>query len=217
MLLMYCIPILLSISLVFGQNEGKDEWKLIKHSDEIKVYIKEESENSDYVNIRATTKSEGSLEAFATIMHDVPNYKNWMHSVEETYIVEEEGNYHFSYYMLTNFPWPAKDRDVVLNMKFEWLPEEETFITHTKEKEGLVSEKNNIVRIQKVNASYSFTRQRNNNIHIEYKGKINPGVQLPDWIMEKVYHIAPYNTLKNLRQIAQKYQDKDTNFNFDEI
>ncbi|MFP3860252.1 MAG: START domain-containing protein [Bacteroidales bacterium] len=217
MLLMYCIPILLSISLVFSQNEGKDEWKLIKHSDEIKVYIKEESKNSDYVNIRATTESEGSLEAFATIMHDVPNYKNWMHSVEETYIVEEESNYHFSYYMLTNFPWPTKDRDVVLNMKFEWLPEEETFITHSKEKEGLVSEKNNIVRIQKVNASYSFTRQRNNNIRIEYKGKINPGVQLPDWIMEKVYHIAPYNTLKNLRQIVQKYQDKDTNFNFDEI
>lgn len=217
MLLIYCISILLSFNLVFSQDEGENEWKLIKESDDIKIYIKEKPENNNYVNIRAITESEGSLEAFATIMHDVPNYKKWMHSVEETYIVEEESKYHFSYYMLTNFPWPAKDRDVVLNMKFEWFPEEKKFITHSKEKKGLVPENDNTVRIQKVDASYSFTRLHHNRIRIEYKGRINPGIALPDWVMEKVHHIAPYNTLRNLRHIVQKYQDKDTNFNFDKI
>ncbi|MFO8236457.1 MAG: START domain-containing protein [Bacteroidales bacterium] len=217
MMLPYFLSMLFSFSLLYHTGTRGDEWKLIKDSERIKVYIKKQSKNNNYVNIRATTKSKGSLEIFGAIMQDVPNYDQWMHSVKKTTVVEKKSDYHFSYYMLTDFPWPAKDRDVVLDMQFEWVPEENIFTTHSKNVNGAIPEKEDIIRIEEVNASYAFTRLKNNRIRIEYKGKINPGVNLPEWLKEKVYQIAPYNTLKNLREYAQESKYEYTDFNLNEI
>jgi hypothetical protein len=117
--------------------------------------------------------------------------------------------------MLTDFPWPAKDRDAVISMKFNYNPETNTFETISRDVKGLVPEKEDLQRVEEVKASYTFIRQSNNKVRIEYRGRIKPGVSLPDWLMEKVYHIAPYNTLKNLRSfvLEGKYQNTDFDLN----
>ena len=196
---------------------AQENWSLVKDEDNVKVYVSEDQQSEDYVNLKAITYAKGSVEAFASVMKDVPNYKKWMHAVEETFIVAQQSAYNFSYYMLTDFPWPASDRDAVINMKFDWNPETATFTTISRDVKGLVPEKEDLERVEEVKASYSFTKEGNNRIKIVYRGRIKPGVNLPDWLMEKVYHIAPFNTLKNLREYVLKEDYKNLNFKMDEI
>ncbi len=202
---------------IVSYGMAQENWKLIKNSDNVKVYIKEEPGNEEYINIKAVTFAKGSLQSFAEVMKDVSSYNEWMHAVEETFVVSQENEYHFSYYMLTDFPWPAKDRDAVINMKFDWMPEKKVFKTTSKNVKGLVPVKDNIRRVDEVEASYSFIREDHNKVKIQYLGRIKPGVQLPDWLMEKVYFIAPYNTLKNLRQFVMRGKYRNSQFNLDNI
>jgi hypothetical protein len=71
--------------------------------------------------------------------------------------------------------------------------------------------------VDEVEASYSFIQMNHNKVKIQYLGKIKPGVDLPDWLMEKVYFIAPYNTLKNLREFVMHSRYKNSHFNLDNI
>lgn len=204
------------IILILPSGKAQGSWELIKQSDNIKVYIKEAAKNEEYINIKAETYTKGNIQSFAAVMNDVANYTQWMHSVNETYIVSRKGHGHFSYYMLTDFPWPAKDRDAVINLEFEWIPERKLLKTNSKNVEGLIPEKDGIRRVDELDASYSFM-QFGDQVKIEYVGKIRPGVELPDWIMEKVYHIAPYNTLKNLKEFAARSKYKNSRFNLEKL
>lgn len=203
--------------LNFTYLYSSGSWNLVKDSENIKVYIKDSKDNSEYVNLKAVTHAKGSIASFASLMHDVENYNRWMHAVKETFIVAQQDEFQFTYYMLTDFPWPANDRDAVINMRFEWNPETKTFVTISKDVEGLVPVKEDIVRVEEVKASYTFIQKSQDQIKIVYKGKIKPGIKLPDWLMEKVYHIAPFNTLKNIKEVVLKPEYWNSDFDMDKI
>ena len=211
--ILFCSISLVSITSLFSQNN----WKLVKNSEDIKVYVKDGNDEKGYVNIKAVTTTKGSVASFAKVMQDVSNYNKWMHAVEETFLVSQQSDFDFSYYMLTDFPWPAKDRDAVINMKFNYNPVDKTFVTVSRDVKGLVPEKDNLTRVEKIKASYSFKQMHNGQVRIEYKGQIKPGVELPEWLMEQVYHIAPYNTLKNLREYVQNSKYKNNGLDLNKI
>jgi hypothetical protein len=211
--------LLTSLFIVFNLSKlySQINWTLVKDSDNIKVYIAEDDQDDQFINIKAVTQARGSVASFAQIMYEVENYKQWMHAVEETFVVAQKTDYHFSYYMLTDFPWPAQDRDAVINMKFDWNPEKKTFVTYSKNVNGIVPIKEDIQRVEEVQASYTFIQKNSDRVEIKYQGRIKPGVQLPEWLMERVYHIAPYNTLKNLRELVLKDDYRQASFDLDKI
>ena len=207
----------LIIFVIVSLGKAQEEWKLIKNSDNVKIYIKEKNENSEYINIKAVTYATGKVSSFAEVMKDVSNYKKWMHSVEKTYVVSRENTFHFNYYILTDIPWPARDRDAIINLQINWNPEKKMLTTKSKEVENVIPEKENIHRVEDLKASYSFVQMDDDKVKIRYTGKIKPQVELPDWLRKKIYYIAPYNTLKNLRKFAGRSKYKDTCLNLDNL
>lgn len=177
----------------------QDNWELVKNDEQIKVYLNKKQQNKYLTHVRASSKTnKGSLEDYYSLMKDVDNYTSWMHGIKTIKLIEKHNKNEFTYYMISDFPWPAKDRDIVISTKVHY--EKDLVYTDAKKKENVVPEKEGIRRIKKMNASWSFEQINPETIKIMYEGKIYSSIVLPDWLKKHVSYIAPFNSIKNIKE-----------------
>ncbi len=185
--------------------DAKDNWELIKDESGIEIYSKS-GNNVEYIEIKGVSEVKSNLEALVALMQDVTGFKHWMHAAKETSLISKKNDYHFSYYMHSDIPWPAKDRDVVLNLKIFRNSKNGSIYTKTRNITGVIPEKNNIQRIASVKSSWKFIPLGEDKIKIIFKTRIKPAIQLPDWLADKIYQLGPYHTIKNMKERVQKKQ-----------
>jgi len=179
----------------------QDNWELVKEDEQIKVYMNKKRNNKHLTHVRASsTTNKGSLKDYYALMKNVENYKSWMHGVKDIELLERQNENEFTYYMLSDFPWPAKDRDIVIGTKVYYEKDNNLVYTDAKNQKNKVAKKDGIQRIQKMNASWSFEQINPETVKIKYEGKIHSSIVLPDWLKKHVSYIAPFNTIKNIKE-----------------
>jgi len=191
-----------------------DNWELIKEDKGIRIYSKSDP-SSDFIEIKAVSQVESTVEAFAALMNDVENFKNWMHATKEARLIHRSGKYRYTYYLLSGLPWPAQDRDVILNLSIHRDPETEAVYTRSKNVQGLIAEKQGIQRIQSVETSWRFVPESENKIKIIFHTRVLPNVKLPEWLAQQIYHRGPYHTITNMKEVIthQKYRKARVDMN----
>lgn len=178
----------------------QDNWELVKDEDQIKVYMNKKQQNKYLTHVRASsTTNKGSLEDYYSLMKDVDDYMSWMHGIKNIELLEKQKENEFTYYMLSDFPWPAKDRDIVISTKVLYEEDKDLVYTDSKHKNNVIPEKEDIRRIKKMDASWSFEQINPETIKIMYEGKIYSSIVLPDWLKQHVSYIGPFNTIKNIK------------------
>ena len=210
----YCI---LGFFLLYTvQVNATGNWNLIKNDSGIKVYTKSESKTNQ-IEIKAISTTQSTLEAFAALMTDVDNFQEWMYAAEESSLIKKNNNFHFSYYLLSDMPWPAEDRDVVLDFRILRNTESNMIYTQSSNIKGMIPEKENIQRIDAVESSWQFISMGDNKVKIIFKTRITPSIRLPGWLADKVYNLGPYHTIKNMKQYIQKDKYQKSNMNLNNI
>ena len=181
-------------------------WELIKEDNGIRVYSKS-NPSSDFIEIKAVSEVASTIESFVALMNDVDNFKNWMHAAKEAKLIKRTGEYHYTYYLLSDLPWPAQDRDVVLSLSIHRDPETNAVYTKSRNVDGVIGEKEGIQRIQSVQTSWRFVPDSADKIKIIFHTRVLPNVTLPDWLAQRIYHRGPYNTITNMKNVIrhQKY------------
>ena len=179
----------------------QDNWELVKEEEQIKVYLNKNQNNKHLTHVRASsTTNRGSLKDYYALMKNVDNYKSWMHGVKNIELLERQTENEFTYYMLSDLPWPAKDRDIVINTKVHYEKNKNRVYTDAENQQNIVPEKEGVRRLQKMNASWSFEQINPETIKIKYEGRIHSSIVLPDWLKKHVSYIAPFNTIKNIKE-----------------
>ena len=179
----------------------QDNWELVKEDEQIKVYLNKKQNNKHLTHVRASsTTNRGSLKDYYALMKNVDNYKSWMHGIKNIELLERENENEFTYYMLSDFPWPAKDRDIVINTKVHYEKNKNLVYTDAENQQNMVPEKEGIQRLKKMSASWSFEQINPETIKIKYEGKIYSSIVLPDWLKKHVSYIGPFNTIKNIKE-----------------
>ena len=208
---------ILILFLLFPLNiHAEGQWELIKNESGIEIYSKS-GNNSEYIEIKGVSEVRSNLKAFVALMKDVNGFKQWMHAAKETSLIRKNNDYHFSYYMHSDIPWPAKDRDVVLNLKIFRNSKNGSIYIKTKNIIGAIPEKNNIQRIDSVESSWRFVPIGEDRIKIIFKTRVKPAIQLPDWLAERIYNLGPYHTIKNMKQVVQKEEYQSARIDLNKI
>jgi ribosome-associated toxin RatA of RatAB toxin-antitoxin module len=179
---------------------SQEKWELVKDDEQIKVYLNKNNKKDRMTHVKATSITEGSLNECFELLRDVNQYKTWMHGVEEVKMVEEYTPDNFTYYMLTDFPWPAKDRDVIIKTKIHFKKDKGVVYTVSQNEKNIIHKKEDIRRIKDMNASWKFKEIEPNKIKIIYEGRILSSVKLPDWLKKHVSYIGPFNTIQNIKE-----------------
>ena len=198
---------------LFSNIYSQNTWKQIANSKGVVVYSREQA-NSNYNEIMAITTMNTTVSALVALLMDIESYPDWVYSCEESKLVKKHTENEYSYYTLSDSPWPVQDRDCVVRTKIIKSPFSNTVYTESKCEGGRVAKKDNIVRITVMNASWKFAPIKNNKVKITYQIKIEPGGNIPSWLINELAELAPINSLSNMREMVKKDKYKNAKVDF---
>lgn len=193
--------IFLLAALVFslGHNSHAQAWELKKDTDSIKVFTREVNRSS-IKEFKAIGNVAANSETILSILKDVPSYTQWIEDVKYTNTVSSSEN-HLSFYYQMNLPWPAKDRDLCLDMEITRLDKSITVMLTSNP--DLVPMDKDFIRILLVEGQWVITALDEQNSEVEHQFLADPEGSLPAWIVNLFAVDSPHQTMKNLREYVK--------------
>ena len=179
---LFCMPFL----------NTNPEWKIVKASDNIKVYTAATDEGYDAIKIEATVSA--SLEDFVAFINDADSYRQWVYGCTYSKTISTEGDNILFYETVTDMPFPIQDR--YLKVKSTQIVSKSEWNSHSIAQSA---EKSDMVVIENFDSRWHVVKLPNHSISIHYVVKTEPGGIIPAWLYNLAVDMGPYNTMRNLK------------------
>ncbi|QQN39446.1 START domain-containing protein [Acinetobacter sp. CS-2] len=184
--------------LAAAQAKPVDNAKLSIHKNNIKVWTYQNAQNPVF-QYKAETSFDVPIEKAVSLILDVENAVNWvpyMGSVKVLSRDDQKGE--FSLYMVLDFPFPLKDRDLVVQGKMR------------KDAQGIISIQNkavkkgypinpNYVRLTDYEGDWTFQRLGNQKVKVSTYGYANPEGSIPLSFVNMFVQQQPYQMLQKMK------------------
>ncbi|UIJ75794.1 START domain-containing protein [Acinetobacter sp. SH20PTE14] len=180
------------------QAKTMDNAKLTINKNNIKVWTYQNAQNPVF-QYKAETSFDVPIEKAVSLILDVENAVNWvpyMGSVKVLSRDDQKGE--FSLYMVLDFPFPLKDRDLVVQGKMR------------KDAQGIISIQNkavkkgypinpNYVRLTDYEGDWTFQRLGNQKVKVSTYGYANPEGSIPLSFVNMFVQQQPYQMLQKMK------------------
>jgi hypothetical protein len=191
---------LFACAIVFA-SPAFAERSVVRVEDGITVEQEAEPGRSLPVMIGTTTMAVAP-DQIAAWIGAVDTYVDWQHNCEEARVLPQPDGRSFTYNRIGS-PWPVSDRDVVLQSSRTNLEGGAIRIDfHNTDTSGFPVP-SGVVRMPRLIGSYDLTPAEGGT-RVVYTVDSDPGGSLPDWMVRQATKDLPYNTLKNLRERAER-------------
>lgn len=198
------------LQCAFSYDDSHD-WVLKKDENGIKVYTRY-SPGSNLKEVRVVNNVNSSLSAIVAILNDTKNYPAWIYACSEAQtlkLVNDRDQYQYS---VTNVPWPFSDRDVVTHFKVEQDSVTGIVMVNSTGLPEYIPEKEGRVRVQHFQSNYKLTPLDSGIVKVEFELYVDPGGNIPAWLINANIVLAPYNTSAAMITQLPKYQSVSYSF-----
>lgn len=190
--------LLFLIVLVCTYSSAREEWKLERNKNGIKVYTRSVS-GSDIREFKALTTFNAPRLKIAEVLTRITDYQNWFPDVTDSRVLRIINSRERIIYYRVDVPWPAADRDCVMHLKV--IPNEakgETLLTMV-DKNDEMPYLPGVERMAKVDGYWKLsTIGEKTNIHYQFLA--DPGGNLPDWLVNMFLVDGPFDTVSALKK-----------------
>lgn len=177
-----------------------EQWEVAKNEEGIKVSLSEVP-GSKYKAYRGETVIKAPVATITKLQEDVAGSCAWIHECKLQKLLKHEGDQSWTYAQF-NTPWPVTPRDSILH------------ITTVQEADGSVTRKINaeptyqpeekgFVRVAAADGFWKLV-PRGDSTEVTYQLHTEPGGSVPAMVANKFIVDAPFNTLKALKERAEK-------------
>ena len=190
---------------------AQENWKLKKQADGIEIYTSEG--NSKYNSFKGHIVLDNSIHSFVAFLKDIDEYVNWGYKTKEVSLLKKTGDTLQIYHVITQVPFPYKNRDGIYQNKFRWIPESKTLFVDIETLDEYIPKDDNFIRV-KGNGFWKVVVLSSGKLDITFQMQIEPGGNIPAWLVNMFIDNTPYHTLVNLREYIkkEKYQNKTFSF-----
>ena len=195
----FLLPLLAIPELSLAQNDCV----LKKDKDNIKVYSCEAAD-SKFKTVRAEFELSASIDEYIAVVSDVDNYKAWHYHTVNPRLLDRISETELIYYTQVSAPWPVSNRDLILRLKLDLNTTTKALTVTLESIADYLPEVKNVVRIPASYSKMTLTPIGNSKLKVEYFIKVDPGGQIPAWVVNLVSTQAPYETFKNLMDRLEK-------------
>jgi hypothetical protein len=185
--------------LVFIQNISGQEWKFAKERDGIKIYTRNE-ENTPLKSFRGETDLKTDMKAMSRVIGRIESFEWWDDDVSEITVLSYEEEEHISYYLVYDLPWPITDRDLCVKALITNDPVTGKRTVFARPLPGVIPEKPDKVRIKDYWQRWTMEPAGNGMIHLTLEGSVDPGGNIPAWVINLVITDTPLNIMKKVRE-----------------
>ena len=188
--------LLSATSLVVSAAEAP---KLSLHRNNIKVWTYQ-TKNNPVFQYKAETTFDVPLERAVAVVLDVERTPQWVPYVGKAQLLSrDEKKGEFTLYMVLDFPFPLKDRDVVIKGKM------------SKNEDGSISIKNNaiknnypeqpdMIRLTRYEGDWTFQKLANNKVKVSTTGYADPAGAIPLSFVNMFVQQQPYQMLMKMKK-----------------
>ena len=189
------------LSVLLAGVAHAEDWKVAKDEDGIKVSLSEVP-GSQYKAYQGVTLINAPVAKISALQEDVAGACAWIHECKTQKMLKHEGDKSWTYTQF-NTPWPVTPRDSVLLVTSTTAPDG----TLTRTLEGTptyLPDEKGFVRVAQVKGFWKLVPKGANQTEVTYQVHTEPGGSVPSWLANKFVVDAPFNTLKALKERAQK-------------
>jgi len=198
------------LSIICFDLKSQSKWDIVKQTDDITVFTRK-SENSKYKEVKITMTIKCTMNELVAALEDVDAHKDWVPYTIDSKMVKKDSNSEFYYYVSSDFPFPAKDRDVVIYYEREQAADSKVVITRSEAAPEVLPKSDGFVRVPVFSSTYVLTPLDDGIIDIEYLLKVSPGGKIPAWIINLGVTKGPIKTMESLIKLIDsgKYSNYD--------
>jgi hypothetical protein len=176
---------------------GQKECKLRKNEDGIKVYTCN-TDTSKFKSIKVECELKCSLEKLENCLLDFEKYTHWQFNTIESKALKKISDAEFIYYAKIDAPWPVSDRDMVVKLQTK-RSDNQLIVTANSEK-GILAEKKDLVRVPASRSQWIIEEKGKDLLEINYSIQIDPGGNVPAWLVNWVCANAPLQSFQALKK-----------------
>ncbi|MDD2092180.1 START domain-containing protein [Pseudomonas guariconensis] len=194
------IALLCGVGVLLSPVAWAENWQVAKDEDGIKVSLSEVP-GSKYKAYRGVTLIKAPLAKVKALQEDTVGACKWIHECESQKLLKQDGAQSWTYTRF-NTPWPVTPRDSILHVT---TTEEAdgSLVRKLEEDPKYLPEEKGYVRVAQVQGFWKLV-PKGDSTEVTYQVHTEPGGSVPSWLANKFVVDAPFNTLKGLREKAEK-------------
>lgn len=201
--------LLFTFSACFAQ-EG---WTLKTDKDNIKTYARKVTDSK--INaVRIESVFDAGLSQFVAVILDIGSYDQWVYNSRHTRLIKQVSPSDLYYYSEVVFPWPTTNRDFVSHIVVRQNQESKMVNIEAANVMGLVPVNPSLVRIARSVGSWSVVALSKEKIKVVYELQVDPGGDLPAWLINPFASKGLVETFKKLRSQLKKPAYQTATFPF---
>jgi len=204
-----------SLILLFTQVDcfGQTAWKFITEKEGVKVYTSEVP-GSKVKAVKVEAMIDATESQLLAVLMDINTSTEWEYHVKSATLVKQVSPSELYYYCEVNLPWPVANRDFVAHIAVTQDPDTKVVYMDGPTVPGIVPEKKGIVRIKNSTGKWVITPEGSGQVKVEYSLHVDPGGNIPSWLVNMFAAEGPVQEFKKLRIQVQKPAYKNSNFTF---
>ena len=193
-----CILLFLSVHSFSQKN-----WELKVDKEGIKVYTKS-SANSSFKSVKTVCTVDATLSRLTAVLLDIDRTVDWVYSTKKCSLLKQVSQSELIYYSEIGAPWPVSNRDFIVRL---WAVQDEktkAVSVLAENKPAYLPEYDDKVRIKQSHSKWILEPLPNGKVKIEYTLQVDPGGNIPAWLLNLFATKGPYESFKKLRLQVKK-------------
>lgn len=182
-----------------AHSETTAPWKVALEDDGITVY-KRNRTGSAYEEVRAEALLDGKVSQFTPFFNDPVNYKKWVYGTLESQLLESVKPLDFVFRGVFQIPWPFENRELISRVLIEEQTEPATLtatLSHATTSQQVLPD---LVRVERFQSVWRVAQFSERQVQFSIDMYVEPGGQLPPFIVNLVLSRIQLWSIKNLRR-----------------
>jgi len=191
--------------LIFGYSQvfAQGKWDLKKDDKGIQVFTRNAAKGN-IKELRVVCELDATRAQLISTLQNINDYNNWVYSEKKSTILKTITPQNIIYYTQARLPWPIKDRDLVVELNISTTAD--ALYVQAKSIPDYLPKNSSYIRVPYSLAQWKVTQAPDNKLKVDYTFSVDPGGNIPSWLVNATLTIGPYNSFLKLREVlkAQK-------------
>ena len=192
---------LLALELAVNSINAQESWTLKKNMEGIRIYTRS-VEGKNIKEYKAITWVDAPMEAVIQELLTAPVYLNTP-LPDVSYLVSEENNSEYVFYVKKELPWPIRDRDVVTSLKIAHKDQKQCKLLLKALPEGLPKSKG-ILRVKELMGHWLIETSEEGKTKVVQQLFFDPEGTLPDFLVNSLLVRGPFQTFSDLKRSVSR-------------
>lgn len=207
----FCV--LIVFSALFFSGFGQENWELKTTKKDISIYTRI-FPDSRFKAVKVECELEATLSQLVAVILDVNKGAQWLYSTKSSVLLKQVSPSELIYYSEVNVPWPFTNRDFIAQLNVVQDIHTRVVTIFGPTVPDYIPVKKDIVRVARAEGKWIITPVAKNHLKVEYTLRMDPGGNIPAWLINLFATKGPTESFINLKQQIKKAAYVNAHFPF---